>query len=360
MIKMIDFGREYKEIGKEIREAINKVLESGWFILGGEVINFEKEFSNYIGTKYGVGVSSGTDAIIISLMALGVGSGDEIITVSHTSGATTMAILLTGAKPIFVDIEEDTMLMDVTKIETRITNKTKAIMPVHLYGHPVDMDSLIKISKKCNIPIVEDCAQAHGAEFKGRKIGSIGKLGAFSFYPTKNLGAYGDAGMIVTSDEGLYKKLLMLRQYGWEERDKSVMKGVNSRLDEIQAAVLRVKLKHLDEWNEKRRKIAELYNNLLRDSNVILPIEKDYAKHVYYLFVIRSKNRDELKQHLLKNEIQAQIHYPIPVHKQKTYLDLGYKIHLPVTEMVCNEILSLPMHPWLKENEIKKIVRVIK
>lgn len=357
---MVDFEREYKEIGKEIREAINKVLESGWFILGEEVTNFEKEFSKYIGTKYGVGLSSGTDAIMISLTALGVENGDEVITVSHTSGATTMAILLTGAKPIFVDIEEDTMLMDVTKIKAKITNKTKAIVPVHLYGNPVDMDPLIEISKRYNLPIVEDCAQAHGAEYKGSKVGSIGKLGAFSFYPTKNLGAYGDAGMIVTSDEGLYKKLLMLRQYGWEERDKSVMKGVNSRLDEIQAAILRVKLEHLDEWNEKRRKIAELYNNLLGDSNLILPIEKDYAKHVYYLYVVRSKNRDELKYHLLKNEIQTQIHYPVPIHKQKTYLDLGYKIHLPVTEMECNKILSLPMNPWLKENEIEKIVRVIK
>ena len=357
---MIDFGREYKEIGKEIREAINKVLESGWFILGEEVTNFEKEFSNYIGTKYGVWVSSGTDAIMISLMALGVESGDEVITVSHTSGATAMAILLTGAKPIFVDIEEDTMLMNVTKIETRITNKTKAIVPVHLYGHPVDMGSLIKISEKYNIPIVEDCAQAHGAEFKGRKVGSIGKLGAFSFYPTKNLGAYGDAGMIVTSDEGLYKKLLMLRQYGWEERDKSVMKGVNSRLDEIQAAILRVKLKHLDEWNEKRRKIAKLYNKLLGDSNVILPIEKDYAKHVYYLYVVRSKNRDELKQYLLKNGIQTQIHYPIPVHKQKICINLGYSLKLSVSEKICGEILSLPLSPFLKEEEIKKISKWIK
>jgi dTDP-4-amino-4,6-dideoxygalactose transaminase len=360
MIKMVDFGREYTEIQGEISQAIQRVCESGWFILGEEVKKFERKFSTYIGTEHGVGVSSGTDAIMISLMALGVESGDEVITVSHTSGATAMAILLSGAKPIFVDIEEDTMLMDVTKIESRITNKIKAIVSVHLYGHPVDMDPLIKISEKYNIPVVEDCAQAHGAEYKGRKVGSIGKLGAFSFYPTKNLGAYGDAGMIVTSDEGLYKKLLMLRQYGWEERDKSVMKGVNSRLDEIQAAVLRVKLKHLDEYNEKRRNIAKLYNKLLGDSNVILPIEKDYAKHVYYLYVIRSKNRDELKQNLLKNGIQTQIHYPVPVHKQKAYLNLGYNANLPVTEKISNEILSLPMHPWLNENEIKKVSRLIK
>jgi len=222
------------------------------------------------------------------------------------------------------------------------------------------MNSLVKISKKYYIPIVEDCAQASGAVYRGRKVGSFGKLGAFSFYPTKNLGAYGDAGIIATNDKELHKKTLMLKQYGWEERNKSVMLGVNSRLDEIQAAVLRVKLKRLDEWNEKRRNIAKLYNELLKDSNVILPVEKNYAKHVYHLYVIRSKNRDKLQQYLSQNGIQTQIHYPLPVHKQKSYLDLGFRTHLPVTEKICGEILSLPMHPWLNQEEVEFISRKIK
>jgi len=357
MIKIVDFKREIQETGEETKEAVNRVLDSGWYILGNEVKNFEKEFSDYIGTKYGVGVSSGTDAIMISLMALGIARGDEVITVSHTSIATASAISLTGAKPIFVDIKEDTMLMDVNKVELKLSNRTKAIVPVHLYGHPVDMDPLIEISEKYGIPIVEDCAQAHGAEYKNKKVGSIGKLGAFSFYPTKNLGAYGDGGMIVTSDEDLYQKLLMLRQYGWKERDKSVMKGVNSRLDEIQAAILRVKLKYLDRLNEKRRKNAKLYNELLKDGDILTLVEKEYAKHVYHLYVIRYKERDKLQQHLLKNGIQTQIHYPIPVHKQKPYI---CNLKLPVTEKICNQILSLPMHPFLQEDEILYISEKVK
>ncbi|MHA1665395.1 MAG: DegT/DnrJ/EryC1/StrS family aminotransferase [Candidatus Njordarchaeales archaeon] len=357
MIKIVDFKREFQEIGEEIKEAVNRVLDSGWYILGNEVKNFEKEFSDYIGTKYGVGVSSGTDAIMISLMGLGIAQGDEVITVSHTSIATASAISLTGAKPIFVDIKEDTMLMDVNKVESKISNRTKAIVPVHLYGHPVDMNPLIEISEKYDIPIVEDCAQAHGAEYKNKKVGSIGKLGAFSFYPTKNLGAYGDAGMIVTSDENLYRRLIMLRQYGWEERDKSVMKGVNSRLGEIQAAILRVKLKYLDKWNEKRRENAKLYNELLEDADILTPVEKEYAKHVYHQYVVRSKRRDALKEYLQKREIQAQIHYLFPVHKQEPYKTSS---KFPITEKICNHILSLPIHPFLKEDEIKKICNTMR
>jgi len=356
MIKIIDFGREFKQISKEIKEAINRVLESSWYILGEEVKRFEKEFSEYIGTKYGVGVSSGTDAIMLSLMALGIGRGDEVITVSHTSIATVSAISITGAEPIFVDVEENTMLMDINKVKLKIANKTKAIVPVHLYGHSVNMNPLIEISEKYGIPIVEDCAQAHGAEYNGKKVGSIGKLGAFSFYPTKNLGAYGDAGMIVTNDKELYQKLLMLRQYGWKERDKSVMKGVNSRLDEIQAAILRVKLKYLGEWNEKRRYNAKLYNELLKNTEILTPVEKKYAKHVYHQYVIRLRNRNVLKKYLQKKGIQTQIHYPVPVHKQRPY---KINSRLPVTEKICNQILSLPVHPWLNEKEIELISKTI-
>jgi dTDP-4-amino-4,6-dideoxygalactose transaminase len=357
MIKIIDFGREFKSISEEIRKSIDRVLKSGWFILGEEVKGFEKDFSNYIGAKYGVGVSSGTDAIMLSLMVLGIERGDEVITVSHTSVATVSAISITGAKPIFVDVEEDTMLMDVNKVKSKITDRTKAIVPVHLYGHSVDMGTLIEISEKYGVPIVEDCAQAHGAEYKGRKVGSIGKLGAFSFYPTKNLGAYGDAGMIVTDDYELYQKLLMLRQYGWKERNKSVMIGVNSRMDEIQATILRVKLKYLDRWNEKRRKNAKLYNELLEGSDVLAPVEKEYGKHVYHQYVVRLEKRNTLKEYLQKRGIQTQIHYPTPVHKQKPYNLTN--LRLPVTEKICDQVLSLPIHPWLKDEEIRNICNKI-
>jgi len=360
MIKMVDFGREYKEIGEEISEAINRVLNSGWFILGEEAEKLEEEFSNYIGTKFGVAVNSGSDALYLAIKALGVGSGDEVITVSHTFVSTVDAIVRNGAMPVFVDIDPETYTMDVTQIEDKITEKTKAIIPVHLYGYPADMDSINAIAKKYNLFVIEDACQAHGAEYKGKKVGSIGDIACFSFYPTKNCGAYGDGGMIVTNNEEIAKKLSMLRNYGQSQKYYYDFIGINSRLDEIQAAVLRVKLKHLDDWNEKRRSIAMLYNELLKNANVITPVEKEYARHVYHLYVIRSKKRDELQQYLLKNGIQTQIHYPVPVHKQKSYLDLGYKIHLPVTEKICNEILSLPMYPWLNEKEVINIAERIK
>lgn len=358
MIKFIDLKREFQEISEEVKEVVNEVLESGWYILGENVKQFEKEFSNYVGTKYAVGVNSGTDAIMLSLMALGVSRGDEVITVSHTATATVSAISMIGAKPVFVDIEEDTMLMDVSQVESKITERTRAIVPVHLYGHPVDIDPLIEISEKYGVPIVEDCAQAHGAEYKGKKVGSIGDLGAFSFYPTKNMGAYGDAGIVVTNNKDLYEKLIMLREYGWRKRFNAEMQGVNSRLDEIQAAILRVKLKYLDEWNERRRKIARLYNELLENSDIITPTEKEYAKHVYHLYVIKYKDRDKLQEYLLKNGVQTLIHYPIPVHKQKAYISLRYS--LPITEKICGEVLSLPIHPFLCREEIKEICKLCK
>jgi len=357
MIKIVDFGGEFSEISAQIKQAVDTVLPKGWFILGDEVKTFEKEFSRYVGAQYGVGVGSGTDAIMHSLRALGIGRGDEVITVSHTSIATASAISMTGAKPVFVDVAEDTMLMDVSKVKPKITNKTKAMLPVHLYGHPVDLNPLLEISEEHGIPVVEDCAQAHGAEYRGRKVGGIGALGAFSFYPTKNLGAYGDGGMVVTNDEELYRKLLMLRQYGWEERDRSIMKGVNSRLDEIQAAILRAKLKHLDKWNERRRKNATLYDELLKDTSVLAPMEKEYAKHVYHQYVVRSEGRDALKRCLEKEGVQTQIHYPIPVHKQKSF---SLNSRLPTTERISSQVLSLPVHPFLHEEEVLGVAEHIR
>jgi len=360
IIPFVDLKREYSEIKDEINEAVQKVMNKQWFILGEEVEKLEEEFSNYIGTKFGVAVNSGSDALYLAIKALGIGSGDEVITVSHTFVSTVDAIVRNGATPVFVDIDPETYTMDVTQIEDKITEKTKAIIPVHLYGYPADMDSINTITKKYNLFVIEDACQAHGSEYKGKKVGSIGDIACFSFYPTKNCGAYGDGGMIVTNNEEIAKKLSMLRNYGQSQKYYYDFVGINSRLDEIQAAVLRVKLKHLDEWNERRRSIAKLYNELLKDSNVILPIEKNYTKHVYHLYVIRSKNRDELQQYLLEKGIQTQIHYPLPVHKQKAYLDLGFDVSLPITEKVCNEILSLPMYTWLHEEEILKVVEEIK
>jgi len=360
MIKFVDFKREFREVLGEIRETVDRVLESGWYILGEEVKKFEEEFLKYTGTKYAVSVNSGSDALYLAIKALGIGKGDEVITVSHTFISTVDAIVRNGAKPVFIDIEPSTYCIDVSKIEEKITKKTKAILPVHLYGHPADMDPIIELAEEYKLFVVEDACQAHGAEYRGKKVGSIGDIGCFSFYPVKNLGAYGDGGMIVTNNEELAEKLGMLRNYGQSRKYCHDFVGVNSRLDEIQAAILRVKLKHLDEWNERRRRIVELYNELLKDTNVIRPVEKEWAKHVYHLYVVRCKDRNKLQQYLSRKGIQTLIHYPIPVHKQKAYLNLGFNVDLPVTERICNEILSLPMHPWLNNDEILSVVEGVK
>jgi dTDP-4-amino-4,6-dideoxygalactose transaminase len=357
MITFVDLQAEYAEISQEIAQAIQRVLKSGWFILGGEGERFEEEFAKYIGSKYGIGVNSGSDALFLGLKAVGVGEGDEVITVSHTFISTADAIVRNGAKPVFVDIDPETYCIDVSKIEERIAGRTKAILPVHLYGHPADMEPVMELARKYRLFVVEDACQAHGAEYKGRKVGSIGDLGCFSFYPIKNLGAYGDGGMVVTGDEELAGKLRMLRNYGQPQKHHHDFVGVNSRLDEIQAAILSAKLKHLDEWNEKRRRVAKLYDELLGNPHIIKPFKKEYAKHVYHLYVIRCKERDKLQQHLLANGIQTQIHYPMPVHRQKAYQGLAADTKLEVTERICHEILSLPMYPLLGKDKVKTIVQ---
>jgi len=336
MIPFNDFKREHARIGDEVSVAIQRVLRSGWFILGEEGEKFEREFSKYIGAKFGIGVNSGSDALYLAVKALGISNGDEVITVSHTMISTVDAITRNRATPIFVDVEPETYLLDVSKIETEISKRTRAIIPVHLYGHPVDMEPLMEIAHKYNLYIIEDACQAHGAEYRSRKVGSIGDIGCFSFYPTKNLGAYGDGGMIVTNNEELADKLRKMRNYGQSKKYYYDFVGVNSRLDEIQAAILRTKLRYLDDWNKKRRKLAKLYSDLLENTEAITPIEKEYAKHVYHLYVVRHKERDKLQQYLLNHGIQTLIHYPIPVHMQKAYKTCD---KLPVTEKICNEIL---------------------
>jgi dTDP-4-amino-4,6-dideoxygalactose transaminase len=360
MIPFANLKKEYSEIGAEINGAIERVLKSGWLVLGEEVRSFEEEFSRYVGADFGVGVNSGSDALYLAVKALGIKDGDEVITVAHTFTADADAIVRNGATPMFVDIDPETYCINLTRIEEKVTNRTRAILPVHLYGHPADMDPIIVLAKKYKLYVIEDACQAHGAEYKGRKVGSIGDVGCFSFYPTKNLGAYGDAGMVVTNNKKLADEIRMLRNYGQSDRYHHEFLGINSRLDEIQAAILRVKLKYLDEWNEKRRSLARLYSQLLQNTGVILPVEKDYAKHVYYLYVIRHKRRDLLQKRLADNGIQSLIHYPVPVHKQKSYSDMVYAADLPVTEQICNEIISLPMHPWLKESDITQVTSLIK
>lgn len=360
MIPLVDLKKQYYSIEDAVGRAIKQVLERGWFILGQNVERFEKEFSSYCGAKFAVGVGSGTEALHLALLACGIEQADEVITVPNTAVPTICAIFFASAKPVFVDIDPHIYTIDISKIKEKITHKTKAILPVHLYGHPADMDPIIEIAQKYNLKVIEDASHAHGAEYKSRKVGSIGDVGCFSFYPTKNLGAFGDGGMIVTNDKAIAEKIRLLRNYGQIKKDKYLIKGYDSRLDEIQAAILRVKLKKLDEWNESRRRNAQIYNRLLNKNRLNLPIEKDYVKHVYYLYVVRYKFRDKLREFLKSKDIETLIHYPTPVHLQEAYKDLGYKRgDFPVTEEYANEIISLPIYSELQENQIKTIVEAI-
>ncbi|HAL45182.1 MAG: erythromycin biosynthesis sensory transduction protein eryC1 [Planctomycetes bacterium GWF2_42_9] len=348
---------QYQSYEKEIDDAVKRVLKSGWFILGKEVKSFEDEFAKYIGVNFAKGVGSGTDAIMLALKALRIGTGDEVITVSHTAVATVAAIEMTGAKAVMADIDEEFYTLDPAKIEAAITERTKAIVVVHLYGQSADLDAVMQIAKKYKLRVVEDCAQAHGAMYKNKRVGSIGDVGCFSFYPTKNLGALGDGGMVVANDAELAERVEMLRQYGWKQRYISEFAGVNSRLDELQAAILRVKISHLDADNAKRMRIAEMYDKQLCGTDLILPKKRKDCSHVYHLYVVRMKKRDELMQYMKDREIMAAIHYPLPVHLQPAYKN-GQK--LEVTEKIAKEILSLPMYPELGDAEAQKTIDVIK
>jgi len=354
-IPFFNFKRERAGIQQGIFEVIERVFESGRFVLGDEGTAFETEFSSYIGAKYGIGVNSGSDALFLALKALGIGANSEVITVSHTFVSTVDSIMRCGAKPVFVDIEPDTYCINTAKIEDKITEKTKAILPVHLYGHPAKMDQILKIAKQHDLSVVEDACQAHGAEYKGKKVGSFGDAGCFSFYPVKNLGAYGDGGIVTTNDSNLAESVRMLRNYGQSKKYHHDLVGINSRLDELQAAVLRVKLLHLDEWNETRRRLVKLYVDVLDQTNIILPVERAYAKHAYHLFVVRLAEREKCQRLLQKRGIQTQIHYPIPVHKQKSYIEFENAKDMSVTETICNEILSLPLYPSLTDEEVTYI-----
>lgn len=333
----------------EIDEAIQRVLTRGRYILGDEVSGFEDEFAAYVGAKFGIGVGSGTEALHLALAACEVGAGDEVITVSHTAVATVSAIELAGALPVLVDIEPAYYTLDPAKLEAAITPRTKAVIPVHLYGQAADLASIIEIAHRHNLRVIEDCAQAHGAIYQGKRVGSWGDMACFSFYPTKNLGALGDGGMLVTSDMKLAERARLLREYGWAERYVSHFPGWNTRLDEIQAAVLRVKLRYLDKDNARRIHLAEIYRRSLDNA----PSQRPGTKHVFHLYVIRCPQRSDLQRFLLSRGIGTLVHYPVPIHLQLAYRGrLPGAESLPETERAASEVLSLPMYPQLSDEQV--------
>lgn len=359
MKPMIDLKRQYMEIKDEVLLVVNEILESSQYILGKKVAELEDNIRKYHGVQDAVAVASGTDALHLSLRALGIGEGDEVITTAFTFFATVEAIMYTGAKPVFVDIESETYNINATLIEEKITERTKAIIPVHIFGHPADMTNIMDIARKYNLKIIEDCAQSFGASFIGKKTGSFGDAGCFSFYPSKNLGAYGDGGMIILNDTQTAQEVRKLRNHGSKGGYRHECLGYNSRLDEIQAGILLVKFKRIDAYNNKRRENALLYNSLLSDI-VICPVEKDGAYHVYHQYTIRSSKRDIIQQCLKDHGISSVVYYPVPLHLQDALKSLGYKKgDLPVTEQVSKEVLSLPIYPELTEDDIRLTSEVI-
>jgi aminotransferase EvaB len=359
-INVWGYLKEYEANKKEILKAVDEVFESGQLILGEKVKSFEDRYANYCGCKYGIGCDNGTNAIFLALKAIGIGTGDEVITVPNTAIPTVSAIVSTGATPVFVDINRETYLMDANKIEAAITPKTKCILPVHLFGQCADMDSIRNIAKKHNIFVIEDCAQAQGAEYKGHKAGSMSDISTTSFYPTKILGAYGDGGMMVTNSEAYDHELRKLRFYGAEKTYYANEHGYNSRLDEVQAAILLTKLPHIEEYINRRREIASMYNELLADTSLILPTESKECKHAYYLYVVRHKNRDFIMEKLRENNIYVNISYPWPIHIMTGYKYLGYKEgEFPETEAAAKEIFSLPMYPTLTNEEVHAVSDVL-
>ena len=363
-IKVWDYIKEYQEEKKEILASIEEVFESGWLILGSKVKTFETQYSEYCGVKYSVGVDNGTNAILLALKAANIGEGDEVITVSNTAIPTISAIVSAGATPVFVDILEDSYLIDTSKIEKLINSRTKCILPVHLYGQCAEMDNILSIAKKYNLVVIEDCAQSHGAKYKGKIAGSMGDLSTTSFYPTKILGTYGDGGIVSTNNEDLYNKLLRLRFYGAEKTYYAIEHGYNSRLDEIHAAILLTKLPKLNNYIARRRELANNYNILLKDSGLILPKEMLTGEHAYYIYVVRHKKRDIILEQLKKSDILLNISYPWPIHTMTGYKYLGYKEgDLQITEHMAQEIFSLPLYPSLTNEEqiytCDKIIEII-
>ncbi|MEN6317404.1 MAG: DegT/DnrJ/EryC1/StrS family aminotransferase [Syntrophaceae bacterium] len=360
MIPMVDLQRQYRILKDDINKAIQAVLDSGQFILGQQGAELEKEIARYHNVSHAIGVASGTDALLLSLRACGIGAGDEVITTPFTFFATAEVISLLSATPVFIDIVPETFNIDPRKIEEKITKKTKAIIPVHLFGHPVDMAPIVDIALKYNLKIIEDCAQAFGATYKGEKVGAIGDCGCFSFFPSKNLAGYGDGGIIITRDDNMANHIRLLRNHGSSARYHHTIFGYNSRLDEIQAAIIRVKMQKIDEFNHKRRMNADLYRTYITRDDIILPVEMDECKHVYHQFTIRLKNRDRVMNTLTENNISSAIYYPVPLHMQEAYTRRNiHGEHLANSEMFASEVLALPMFPELEKDEIQSICNVI-
>ena len=356
--------RQNERLKEEISAAVNEVIDSGMFILGKNVKALEKEIAETCGAEFGIGVANGSDALYLSLLACGIGPGDEVITTPFTFFATAGSISRTGAKPVFVDIDPVTYNIDPTLIKNNITPRTRAVIPVHLYGYPADMDPLMQIAEECDLKVIEDAAQALGAGYKGRPVGPIGHAGCISFFPTKNLGAFGDGGMVITNDAGIAEKVKMLRVHGSSKKYYHDELGCNSRLDELQAAVLRVKLQYLKSWTELRREIAELYTsqllNVTKNTEMVLPREVPENYHVYHQYTIRTKVRDQLREYLKEQGISTTVYYPLPLHLQEVFKDLGYSAgDFPHSESAAGEVLSLPMFPELYNEEVQRVVEKI-
>lgn len=353
MIPFLDLRAQYLSIKDEIDKAILDLLPTTQYTLGSQVATFEEEFAAYCGVKYGVGVNSGTSALHLALLAAGVGPGDEVVTVSCTFVATAAAVIYTGATPVFVDVDPESCTMDPSKLDAAITPRTKALIPVHLYGHSADMDPIMSIARRYGLTVIEDAAQAHGAHYNGRPVGSLGDMACFSFYPGKNLGAYGEAGIVVSNNQEYVRTMRMLRDWGQEKKYHHKVLGFNYRMEGIQGAVLRVKLQYLEKWTEARRDLARVYDSELACSGLTLPVESAACRHVYHLYTVRTSQRNNLQQALESKGVQTGIHYPIPVHLQEAYLYLGYvRGDLPVTEIIATETLSLPLFPELSASNV--------
>ncbi|MBK8418678.1 DegT/DnrJ/EryC1/StrS family aminotransferase [Candidatus Villigracilis saccharophilus] len=361
MISLVDLTAQYHSIKEEIDSAVLSTLESGHFILGPQVVKFEESIAVYLGVKHAIGLASGTDALVLALRALNIGTGDEVIIPAYTFFATAGTVMSVGAQPVFVDVDPQSYQIDVSKIRSAITPKTKAIIPVHLYGHPAEMNPILEIARENNLKVIEDNAQGLGAEYLGKKTGSFGDIACLSFFPTKNLGAFGDAGMVVTNDPLLAERMRMLRTHGWKKKYYSEEVGYNSRLDALQAAILQAKFPHLDSWNEKRRELAQRYNEKLGSSGIVIPVEREWGKHVYHLYIVRSEKRDALQAFLKQKGIASEVYYPLPPHLATPCRKLGYKEgDFPHAEKASRETFALPLYPELPLSQQDEVVDTVK
>lgn len=361
MILFFDLRRQYADLGAEVEAAVSRVLQSGQYVLGDEVSRFEQEFAAYCGARHAVGVNSGTSALHLALLAAGVGPGDEVITVPFTFVATAAVIRYAGARPVFVDIDPTSYTMDVARLTAAIGPRTKAILPVHLYGQPADMEPILACARRHGLRVIEDAAQAHGAEYRGARVGSLGDLGCFSFYPSKNLGACGEGGIVVTNDADMARQVRILRDWGQAQKYQHVCLGYNYRMEAVQAAVLRVKLRHLEAWTERRRDLAGFYDRALGGGPVSPPSRGEGSRHVFHLYVVRSPRRRALQDQLTASGVGTGIHYPTPVHLQAAFQDLGHRRgEFPASEMCADSVLSLPMFPELRLDEARQVVEAIR